>query len=264
MQWMDSSFFQQHSDPVAARFVGGSMRSIWSKWFTPMSPYHSLQGSSFQDLVWACGSYFHWRFERNHQTGNFQIVKMRFLNDVGKMPESPGCLDPFRQSRCYKVKLLLFFVIVMAKQTHAVANPDQSCCSYQNGTIFHFKLLQTSKEWVPRHTEESNWRAFMSKLPSAEEANWRDAMNQAIVGTVMEVKFLGEDGSIDETFFYEDKHRFYAHLNESKHGGMELFLPLEVENTTVDSNFRFVILRKRIYSNFTILGIPSYFDYTGD
>jgi len=86
----------------------------------------------------------------------------------------------------------------------------------------------------------------MSKLPSPEEANWRDAMSQAIVGTVMEIKFLGEDGSMDETFFHEDIHRFYTHLNESKHGGMELILPPEVENTTVDSTFRFVILKERI------------------
>jgi len=122
-----------------------------------------------------------------------------------------------------------------------------------------------SQEWVPRHTEESNWRAFMSKLPSTEEANWRDAMSQTIVGTVMEIKFLGEDGSMDETFFIEeDKHRSYTHLNESKHGGMELILPVEVENTTVDSSFRYVILNERMHFNFTILAIPSYFDYTGD
>lgn len=69
----------------------------------------------------------------------------------------------------------------------------------------------------------------MSKIVFIDEVDWRDVMSKVIMGIVVEIGLLGEDGFIFEVFFYEFKDE------------ME-FVFFEVENIVVGFDFRLIVL----------------------
>lgn len=140
------------------------------------------------------------------------------------MLESIGCLQQPR--RHFRVILLVLSFTLMVKQTQSVGplgvQDQPQNCSWD-------PLTRRSRI----SSDESNWRAFMSKTASTDEADWRDAMSKATMGTVVEIGLLGEDGSISEVFFYESKDE------------MELVSP-EVENTVAGSDSRLIVPQEKI------------------